>query len=125
MMDSLFGGSRVEAWQPLHPRLHLGTSSFSHESWVGPFYPPGTKPGDFLGAYARRFDTVEIDATFYRIPSAAQVRSWAAKVPPGFRIASKFPQAITHEKTLLDCDAERDAFLGVLDGEPLQSTASR
>lgn len=115
MMDSLFAGPGAVAWKPVHPRLHLGTSSFSHESWVGSFYPAGTKPGDFLGTYARRFDTVEIDATFYRIPSALQVRSWAAKVPPGFRIAAKFPQTITHEKILLDCDEERDTFLGVMD----------
>jgi uncharacterized protein YecE (DUF72 family) len=99
----------------LHPRLHLGTSSFSHESWVGSFYPAGTKPGDFLTVYAQRFDTVEIDATFYRIPSKAQARSWAAKVPDGFRIALKVPQVVTHEKLLVGCEEEMKAFLGACD----------
>jgi uncharacterized protein YecE (DUF72 family) len=100
---------------PVHPRLHLGTSSFSHPSWVGPFYAPGTKPGDFLAHYGRRYETVEIDATFYRIPSAAQVRSWASKVPEGFRIAAKVPQVITHEKLLLDAEDDLKAFLGAME----------
>ncbi|HEY7728752.1 MAG TPA: DUF72 domain-containing protein [Candidatus Eisenbacteria bacterium] len=99
----------------LHPRLHLGTSSFSHESWVGSFYPAGAKPADFLTLYADRFDTVEIDATFYRIPSKAQARSWAAKVPDGFKIALKVPQVVTHEKLLLDCGEELSAFFDACD----------
>ncbi len=99
----------------LHPRLHLGTSSFSHESWVGAFYPSGTRPGDLLALYAHRYDTVEIDATFYRIPSKSQARSWAAKVPDGFRIAVKAPQIVTHEKLLVDCGEEMRAFLDALD----------
>jgi uncharacterized protein YecE (DUF72 family) len=103
------------AWEPVHPRLHLGTSSFSESSWVGSFYPAGTKPADFLAVYSRRFDTVEIDATFYRIPSPAQARSWAAKTPQGFRIAAKVPQIITHEKLLVHCEEEMKAFLGAMD----------
>jgi uncharacterized protein YecE (DUF72 family) len=106
---------------PVHPGLHLGTSSFSHPSWVGPFYAKGTKPGDFIAHYGRRYRTVEIDATFYRIPSAAQVRSWASKVPAGFRIAAKVPQVITHEKLLQGAEAELKAFLAAMDeaGEKL------
>jgi uncharacterized protein YecE (DUF72 family) len=96
---------------PIHPRLHLGTSSFSAPSWVGPFYPAGTKPTEFLAVYGRRYETVEIDATFYRIPTAAQVRSWASKVPDGFLIAAKIPQIITHEKKLLGAEAEVGEFL--------------
>jgi uncharacterized protein YecE (DUF72 family) len=99
---------------PVHPRLHLGTSSFSHPSWVGPFYAAGTKPSDYLAHYGRRYETVEIDATFYRIPSAAQVRSWAAKVPDGFHIAAKVPQVITHEKLLVGAEAELRAFLDAM-----------
>jgi uncharacterized protein YecE (DUF72 family) len=99
----------------LHPRLHLGTSSFSHESWVGSFYPAGAKPADFLTLYAARYDTVEIDATFYRIPSRPQARSWAAKVPDGFKIALKVPQVVTHEKMLVGCEEEMKAFLDACD----------
>ncbi len=106
---------------PVPPRLHLGTSSFSHPSWVGSFYPVGTKPGDFLADYGRRYETVEIDATFYRIPSAAQVRTWASKVPEGFRIAAKVPQVITHEKLLVGAQQEIERFLGAMEeaGEKL------
>jgi len=93
----------------------LGTSSFSHESWVGGFYPAGAKPGDFLSLYAQRYDTVEIDATFYRIPSQAQARSWAMKVPDGFKIALKVPRVVTHEKLLLDCADDMKAFLNACD----------
>ncbi|MEK7314644.1 MAG: DUF72 domain-containing protein, partial [Candidatus Eisenbacteria bacterium] len=99
----------------VHPHLHLGTSSFSHPSWVGAFYPAGTKPGDFLADYGRRYETVEIDATFYRIPSAAQVRTWASKVPAGFRIAAKVSQVITHEKLLVGVEKELELFLGAME----------
>jgi uncharacterized protein YecE (DUF72 family) len=102
-------------WKPIHPRLHIGTSSFSDESWVGSFYPAGTKPADYLSRYSERFDTVEIDATFYRIPTAAQARSWASKVPTGFKVAAKVPQVITHEKLLVDCLDDVKAFLGAMD----------
>ena len=49
-------------------RIRLGTSSWSEKAWVGPFYPEGSKPGEFLALYARRFDTVEADVTYYRVP---------------------------------------------------------
>lgn len=96
--------------------VRLGTSSFSAESWVGPFYPPGTAPADFLTHYAKHFDTVEVDATFYRIPSPAVVAGWVAKTPKGFTIAAKAPQVITHEKKLIGAEDDLAAFLKVMDG---------
>ncbi len=101
--------------------LRLGTSSWSSQDWVGPFYPPGTTPAGFLGEYAKRFDTVEVDASFYRTPSAAMVRNWRERTPPGFVFAAKFPRAITHEKVLQDCSAELKEFLAAMDllGEKL------
>jgi uncharacterized protein YecE (DUF72 family) len=97
------------------PNLRLGTSSWSSEDWVGPFYPPGTAPAAFLPEYARHFDTVEVDATFYRTPSATMVTNWRERTPPGFIFAAKIPQVITHEKVLQDCDAELGEFLGVME----------
>ena len=94
--------------------LRLGTSSGSCEDWIGPFYPPGTAPADFLAVYARHFDTVEVDATYYRIPSEAMVRNWRARTPPGFTFAAKFPQTITHEKVMRDCREEMTSFLRVM-----------
>ena len=96
---------------PRIPHLRLGTSSWSSEDWVGTFYPPGTAPADFLGAYAQHFDTVEVDSTYYRIPSESMVRNWRARTPPGFTFAAKFPQVITHEKVLQDCREELANFL--------------
>ena len=77
-------------------RVRFGCSSFSSDDWVGPFYPPGTKPGDYLRHYAQQFDTVEIDATYYAIPRASVVDGWFDKTPEGFVIAAKFPRSMVH-----------------------------
>jgi len=63
---------------PHIPNLRLGTSSWSSDDWVGTFYPPDTKSSDFLGIYAQHLDTVEVDSTYYRIPSDSMVRNWRA-----------------------------------------------
>jgi uncharacterized protein YecE (DUF72 family) len=91
--------------------LRLGTSSWSSEDWVGSFYPPGTKSSDFLRVYAQYFDTVEVDSTYYRIPSESMVQNWRTRTPPGFLFAAKFPQIITHEKVLHECRDELAEFL--------------
>jgi uncharacterized protein YecE (DUF72 family) len=105
--------------------LRLGTSSWSCKEWVGPFYPEGTKPADYLVEYAGQFDTVETDSTYYGVPSPSMVQGWARKTPEGFRMAAKFPRSICHagEKAtpdpgkLLSLDhaaGDRDEFLGVM-----------
>lgn len=91
--------------------IRLGTSAFTAAGWEGTFYPEGMKPADYLSYYAERFDTVEIDSTYYRTPSAATVRGWEAKTPPGFLFAAKVPQSITHEKLLVDCEEEFGEFV--------------
>ncbi len=96
---------------PHIPNLRLGTSSWSSEDWVGVFYPPGTRSADFLPIYAQHFDTVEVDSTYYRTPSESMVRNWRARTPSWFTFAAKFPQAITHEKVLLDCREDLTTFL--------------
>ena len=77
-------------------RIWYGTSSWSEKSWVGPFYPPGTKPADYLAYYATQFTTVEADTTYYRVPSRDLVRGWARKTPKGFVLSAKFPRSIVH-----------------------------
>src|SRR5262245_20152552 len=96
----------------LPPNVRVGCSSFTADGWVGPFYPPGTPPADFLRHYATRFDTVEVDATFYAAPALATVRGWSAKTPPGFVLAAKVPQAITHEKELVGAGEDMRRFAG-------------
>jgi uncharacterized protein YecE (DUF72 family) len=89
----------------------VGTSSWSSPDWVGNFYPTGTQPSDFITEYARHLPTVEIDASFYRPPSARTVDGWVRKTPPGFLFAAKVPQTITHEKGLVGCERETASFL--------------
>ncbi|MDX2184634.1 MAG: DUF72 domain-containing protein [Gemmatimonadaceae bacterium] len=76
--------------------LRLGCQGWNYPDWVGPFYPPRTARTRFLSTYARAFDTVEIDATFYAIPSVRTVQGWATQVPQGFLFSPKLPQEITH-----------------------------
>lgn len=76
--------------------LHLGTSSWSEKGWVGPFYPAGSKPGEFLSLYARRYSAVEADVTYYRVPDRRLVEGWRDKLPDGFQLAAKFPRGVVH-----------------------------
>jgi uncharacterized protein YecE (DUF72 family) len=99
----------------------IGTSAFTANGWLGAFYPEGMQPRDYLSYYATKFDTVEVDSTFYGPPPTSTVKSWNSKTPPGFLFAAKVPQTITHEKVLVDCDAEFNEFIAVMDilGEKL------
>ncbi len=102
--------------------VRVGTSSFSSKDWVGPFYKSGTPPAAFLTQYAREFDTVEVDTTYYALPRRRLVDGWREKVPEGFVLSAKFPKSIVHAgKTfrpdatrVMDPDAtyeDRDVFL--------------
>ena len=71
------------------PDLFVGTSGWSYPSWKPDFYPAGTDARDFLGFYAQRFPTVELNTTGYRLPTEAQFHRWAEQTPPGFRFAPK------------------------------------
>jgi uncharacterized protein YecE (DUF72 family) len=70
--------------------IKVGTSGWSYPSWRPGFYPEGLQPAEFLSFYAERFDTVELNSTGYRLPSADQFRRWAGAVPDGFEFAVKF-----------------------------------
>lgn len=91
-------------------RVRFGTQGWNYPAWVGPFYPDGTRPADFLRTFARAFETVEIDSTFYAIPPVRTVRSWSARVPDGFVFTCKMPQEITHERRFHACDDVLFAF---------------
>jgi len=75
---------------------YLGSMGWSYHFWVGKLYPAGTKPSRYLEEYSRRFNSVEVDATFYRIPSVSTVENWRDSVPKGFKFSAKFPRKITH-----------------------------
>ena len=97
------------------PGLLLGTSAFTAAGWEGTFYPPGMKPRDYLSFYATQFKTVEVDSTFYRTPSVSTVTGWYEKTPPDFIFAAKVPRVVTHEKILVNCEAEFEEFLDRMD----------
>lgn len=92
--------------------LYLGTSGWSYEDWVGPFYPAGTAKQEYLSFYVTRFNAVEIDSTFYATPSASLVRRWRELAPAGFRYCPKLVKTITHDKVLVDCEDELASFVG-------------
>jgi uncharacterized protein YecE (DUF72 family) len=94
--------------------ISIGTSGWSYDDWVGPFYPSGTAQRDYLARYAECFELVEVDSTYYRPPNAAMVANWVARTPPQFRFSLKLPADITHKKVLVDCDHEIEAFLAAL-----------
>jgi uncharacterized protein YecE (DUF72 family) len=71
--------------------IKIGTSGWSYPSWRPGFYPEELQPVEFLGFYAARFETVELNSTGYRLPSADQFRRWADAVPDGFEFSVKFP----------------------------------
>jgi uncharacterized protein YecE (DUF72 family) len=86
---------------------HVGCQGWNYADWVTPpagaasvFYPRGTRDADMLPLYARAFDTVEVDSTFYAVPSASAVDGWHKRTPARFTFALKLPREITHEAGL-------------------------
>jgi uncharacterized protein YecE (DUF72 family) len=97
--------------QNASPLLRLGSSSFTAEGWEKTFYPKDMQARDYLSYYATQFDTLEVDATFYRIPAISTVKGWYAKTPANFLFALKTPQEITHERVLVDAGPVLAEFL--------------
>jgi uncharacterized protein YecE (DUF72 family) len=86
-------------------RLRVGTSGWVYRPWRGTFYPEGLRQKDWFKFYAERFDTAEINATFYRLPSQAAVAAWREAAPPDFQFAWKASRYITQAKKLRDAEA--------------------
>jgi len=94
-------------------RFFVGTSGYSYKEWKGNFYPEKLPQKEMLSYYAQRFSTVEINNTFYRMPSASVVESWAHQTPDSFRFVLKAPQTITHRKRLKGAEEATDNLLRV------------
>lgn len=96
--------------------IHVGTSGYNYQAWRGIFYPGDLPARKMLTYYSSEFDTVEINYSFYRKPTAKILQNWAAQVPAGFRFALKGWQRITHQKRLREtaelvaqfCEAARE-----------------
>jgi uncharacterized protein YecE (DUF72 family) len=93
-------------------RIRIGCSGWNYAHWRnGVFYPPRLAARNWLAFYARHFDTVEINMTFYRLPRVEAVRRWVEESPPGFLFAVKVSRYITHVKRLKDVRAGMAVFL--------------
>lgn len=92
------------------PRLRVGTSGWSYPHWHGVFYPPGLKAGDRLRHYMGFFDTVEVNVSFYRMPTDGTFRSWKATASEGFCFAFKGHRYVTHLKKLQGVEEHLDRF---------------
>ena len=90
--------------------LRVGTQGWNYDAWVGPFYPTGTRPANYLQTYARAFNTVEVDSTFYAVPPMKTVQGWRQRTPEGFTFALKLPQEITHELRLRNAEEPSARF---------------
>ncbi|HMH56048.1 MAG TPA: DUF72 domain-containing protein [Gemmatimonadales bacterium] len=92
-------------------RTLVGTSGWSYKEWKGSFYPPKLPQDEMLGFYASRFPTVEVNNSFYRIPSDKVLMGWAERVPPDFRFVLKASRRITHNSRLAGEDGSLEYFL--------------
>lgn len=97
----------------MSPRIHIGTSGWHYPHWRGPFYPADLPPSQWFAHYATLFDTVELNNTFYRLPTVDTARGWAAAAPGPFRFALKGSRFITHMKHLRDPEPALARFLPV------------
>ena len=106
-------------------KIHVGTSGYGYKEWKGIFYPEKISPKEMLRFYGERLNAVEINYTFYHMPTEKVLTAWAEQVPDDFAFALKAPQVITHVKQLRNVVEETDYFfmtLSVLDrklGPPL------
>jgi uncharacterized protein YecE (DUF72 family) len=82
--------------------LYVGTSGWTYDDWRGAFYPDDVKGAERLSFYATKFDTVEVNATFYRNPAPSAIKAWNTRLGPGFHLVVKGSRAVTHLRKLAD-----------------------
>lgn len=92
-------------------RVAVGTSGYAYKEWKGSFYPADLKAEEMLRFYGTQFRTVEINNTFYRMPSEKLLLGWSQQVPDGFTFVLKASQRITHHKRLKEVNEEVGYFL--------------
>lgn len=85
---------------------HIGTSGWQYRHWKGVFYPEHVKRKDWLAYYAQHFDCVEVNSSFYAMPTNETIAAWCDCVPSDFIFSVKAPRRITHFKKLKNCEAE-------------------
>lgn len=97
-------------------QVHIGCSGYAYRGWQGVWYPGGIGPRKWFSFYAGRFDTVEINASFYRFPTAAVVERWRHRAPGGFLYSIKAPGLITHRKRFAGTERQLADFYSAILG---------
>lgn len=100
----------------LTPQVYVGCPVWGQKEWVGKIYPANTKEKDFLKHYTRQFNSIELNATHYRIPGEATIRNWKAAAEKGFKFCPKIPQEISHQKQLQNCYDLTTVFCNMISG---------
>jgi uncharacterized protein YecE (DUF72 family) len=100
-------------------RAYIGTSGWNYGHWRGRFYPQGLRQADWLEHFARRFDSVEVNNPFYRVPTRDHVEQWARSASSRFRFAVKMWRAVTHYKKLKDCGEHLATFFSPISALPV------
>ncbi len=91
--------------------LYVGTSGWTYDDWDGLFYPADVRGAERLSYYAESFNTVEVNASFYRTPTAPMINAWNKRLGKEFHLVLKGPRTVTHLKKLAECDEALGFFL--------------
>jgi uncharacterized protein YecE (DUF72 family) len=102
--------------KPSTPGIFVGCAKWGRKDWLGKIYPDKTKEADFLEHYARHFNCIELNATFYKIPNKTQTAAWRKKVGPDFLFCPKVSQSITHIRRLKNAKELIDRFIDGISG---------
>lgn len=93
------------------PSIYMGCSVWTDRSFIGKIYPKGTLPKDFLRIYCQQFNTIELNTTFYSIPSVEKVKKWKEAAKPGFKFCPKMPRSISHSSNMGERRRLLDIFI--------------
>ncbi len=108
--------SLLKKQNPGNTQIFVGCAKWGRKDWIGKVYPQGTKEADFLSLYARHFNSIELNATFYRTPSVSQTAEWASQVGKDFKFCPKITDKISHLRRLKDVEEPTERFLKGISG---------
>ena len=94
--------------------VFVGTSGYSYKDWLGNFYPQFCPEADYLRFYSSIFNTVEINATYYRMPTVDMVKKWKKQTPDDFIFTAKFPSSVTHDGDIKSRIENAGAFIDII-----------
>lgn len=97
-------------------QVYTGCAKWGRKDWIGTIYPPGTKESDFLRLYAQNFNSIELNATFYKIPSYKQAQEWKRQVGRDFLFSPKISNSISHIRRLKNVQEQIEWFLKGISG---------